>query len=240
MPQISILALTLFLLLVATLALGFILAVNRAAARSEAPTLSQRWTWRAFVLVVIWLAVPAALAKWGVLQNFASTPPPLMLLVAVLTLTTLGLAFSPFGSRLVSGIGIGWLVGFQAFRLPLEWLLHRLYQEGVVPVQMTYAGRNFDFITGAVALVILLWGAFTRPPSWVVWLFNLTGLALLINIVTIAILSLPVSFRHFTNEPANTFVAYFPYVWLPTFLVQAAWFGHLLVFRWLRQHRQTQ
>ncbi len=41
--------------------------------------------------------------------------------------------------------------------------------------------------------------------------------------------------RKFFNEPANTFVTYFPFVWLPAFLVQAAWFGHLLVFRRLRQ-----
>jgi hypothetical protein len=29
----------------------------------------------------------------------------------------------------------------------------------------------------------------------------------------------------------------FPYVWLPTFLVQAALFGHLLVFRALARKR---
>ena len=32
------------------------------------------------------------------------------------------------------------------------------------------------------------------------------------------------------NEPANRLPSMFPYVWLPTFLVQAALFGHLLVF----------
>jgi hypothetical protein len=33
------------------------------------------------------------------------------------------------------------------------------------------------------------------------------------------------------NDPANLLPSTFPYVWLPTFLVQAALFGHLLVFR---------
>jgi hypothetical protein len=237
MPQVSSLALTLFLELVAVLAVGFVFAVQQAAARSEAPTLSRRWTWRAVGLIVLWLAVPALLAQSGILRNFAATPPPFMPLVAVLALVAAGLAFSSFGARLVNGIGIGWLVGFQSFRLPLEWLLHRLYQEGVVPVQMTYAGRNFDIITGVLALLLGMWALFKRPPRWVIWLFNLIGLALLINIVTIAILSTPVPFRKFFNEPANTFIVYFPYVWLPTFLVQAAWFGHLLVLRWLRQQR---
>ena len=240
MPQISPFALTLFLVLVALLAGGLILAIHRAAGRAEAPTLSRRWTWRAVILVVLWLLIPALLAQGGILRNFSSVPPPILPLVGGLALIAAGLAFSSFGARLVNGISIGWLVGFQSFRLPLEWLLHRLFQEGVVPVQMTYAGRNFDFITGALALLLGGWAIFRRPPRWTIWLFNLVGLALLINIVTIAILSTPMPIRKFFNEPANTFIAYFPYVWLPTFLVQAAWFGHLLVFRWLRQSRQVQ
>ena len=57
------------------------------------------------------------------------------------------------------------------------------------------------------------------------------------NIVTIGIFSLPTEFRIFMNEPANTFVAYVPYVWLPAVLVQAALLGHLLIFRWLWAQR---
>jgi hypothetical protein len=240
MPHVSPLALSLFLVLVAVLAVSFILAVHFAAARAEAPTLSRRWTWRASVLIVLWLLIPALLAQRGVLRNFASLPPPFLLMMGGLALAAAGLALSSLGTRLVNGINIGWLIGFQGFRLPLEWWLHRMYQEGVVPVQMTYAGRNFDFITGALALLLGGWALFKRPPRWLIRLFNLGGLALLINIVAIAIFSTPTSFRRFYNEPANTFVTYFPYVWLPAFLVQAAWFGHLLVFRWLRQHRQVQ
>ena len=55
--------------------------------------------------------------------------------------------------------------------------------------------------------------------------------ALLVNIVVTAILSTPVPFRYFTSEPANLLPSTLPYVWLPTFLVQAALFGHLLIFR---------
>jgi hypothetical protein len=48
---------------------------------------------------------------------------------------------------------------------------------------------------------------------------------------------MPVPFRQFMNEPANLLPSTFPFVWLPTFLVQAALFGHLLVFRalWARR-----
>lgn len=240
MPQISFLALAVFLALVSVLALAFVLGVRQAAPRAEAPTLTGRWTWRAAALLVIWLGLSAVLARSGTLRNFAALPPPMLLLIGTLTLVTFGLSLSSFGTRLVNGISIGWLIGFQAFRLPLEWLLHRLFQEGVVPVQMTYSGRNFDIVTGGLALLLLVWAKAGQLPRWAIWLFNLAGLALLMNIVSIAVLSTPVPFRRFFNEPANTFIAEFPFIWLPAFLVQAAWFGHLLVFRWLRQPQNVQ
>jgi hypothetical protein len=43
------------------------------------------------------------------------------------------------------------------------------------------------------------------------------------------VLGFPKPFGIFT--PQNRIVAYFPWVWLPTFLVQLALFGHLLMFR---------
>ena len=59
-----------------------------------------------------------------------------------------------------------------------------------------------------------------------------TGSLLLSAIVAIALASLP-AFHRFGTEPEqlNTWVAYFPYVWLPAVLVAAALIGHLLLWR---------
>jgi hypothetical protein len=65
----------------------------------------------------------------------------------------------------------------------------------------------------------------------VLTLGTVVGLALLVNIVTIAVVSTPAPFRYFMSDPPNLLPSTFPYVWLPSFLVQAALFGHLLVFR---------
>lgn len=188
------------------------------------------------LVLVFWLTVPAALARQGLLDRYSPAPPPVFLLIVVIAVGTVVLAFSKFGSRLVATIPLAGLVGYQAFRVPLEWVLHRLYSEGVIPVQMTYAGRNFDIVTGGLAAVLALWlWTGRRAAPWLVLAWNVLGLALLVNIVTIAILSTPVPFRSFMNEPANLLPSTFPYVWLPTFLVQAALFGHLLVFRAARR-----
>jgi hypothetical protein len=58
----------------------------------------------------------------------------------------------------------------------------------------------------------------------------------LVTIVTIAVLSTPVPFRAFINDPPNLLPSTFPYIWLPTFLVQAALFGHLMIFRAIRRY----
>ena len=67
--------------------------------------------------------------------------------------------------------------------------------------------------------------------------WNILGLALLANIVTVAVLSTPTPFRQFTGGPPNLLPSTFPFVWLPSFLVQVALGSHLLVFRQLRRRR---
>jgi hypothetical protein len=59
------------------------------------------------------------------------------------------------------------------------------------------------------------------------------GLALLINVVTIAIVSTP-RFAYFGADRLNVWVTYPPFVWLPAVMVVAALAGHLLILRALR------
>ena len=184
--------------------------------------------------LVVYLAIPAVLARAGALGRYDPLPAPALLVVLALTLTTVGITLGPPGARIAATASLGWVVAFQTFRIVVEWILHRLYVEGVVPVQMTYAGRNFDIVTGLTGLLLGAWLLNGRPaPRGVVLAWNLLGLGLLINIVTIAVLSTPVPFRVFTEGPANLLPSTLPWVWLPSLLVQAALGSHLLVFRML-------
>jgi len=178
----------------------------------------------------VWFLVPLLAARDGNLDRW-TTPPPSMVLIALVTVFTIALALSPVGARLAEIAPLSWLVGFQAFRIAVELLLHRLYVEGVIPVQMTYAGRNFDIVSGVGAVVVAIVLASGRRSRGLVLGWNVIGLLLLANIVTIAVLSTPTAFRAFMNEPANRLPGVPPFVLLPTLLVQAALFGHLLVFR---------
>jgi hypothetical protein len=114
--------------------------------------------------------------------------------------------------------------------------MHRAAFEGVMPVQMTWTGRNYDIVTGATAAILSIALAFTAVPRWLVAAWNLLGALLLANVVTIAVRSTPM-FHAFGTEPRqlNTFVAFFPFVWLPAALVSAALAFHIIVARALKR-----
>jgi len=64
---------------------------------------------------------------------------------------------------------------------------------------------------------------------------------LLVNVLVIAVLSMPTPLRVFHNEPANTLLAYFPYIYLPGVLVPLAYTLHIFSLRqWVFARRGSQ
>jgi hypothetical protein len=190
----------------------------------------RRWVLGTAIAVVGWLAVTWALASSGWLARFDLRPPPFLLLPAVGFPLAVALTWSRFGTRLVNGLPMAALVGLQSFRFPLELLMHRAYIEGVMPVQMSYSGRNFDILAGLTAIPVA-WalhrgiGGRRLALTW-----NIFGAVLLINIIAVAAAATPV-IAAFGPGDLNTFVAYPPFVWLPAVLVLTAVTGHLMITR---------
>ncbi|PRQ02616.1 hypothetical protein [Enhygromyxa salina] len=206
-----------------------------AGVRGDEPSPTRRAaTLRTGVAVAVWLSLTGALAGSGALANFESFPPPVMPVVLASFVLTFVLAFSRFGERLARDLPLSLLVGYQGFRVVVEIMLHRASEEGVIGQHMTWSGLNFDVVTGLTGLGLGLW-LWRREqgqpqPRALLWVWNLLGLGLLATIVGISILSMPGPLRQFGGPP-NVWIADFPFVWLPTIMVTAALFGHLLVFR---------
>jgi hypothetical protein len=131
------------------------------------------------------------------------------------------------------------LVGFQSFRLPLELLMHEAYEAGLMPVQMSYSGLNFDIVTGASAVVVAALVALGRVGTRVVRAWNILGALLLCNIVVVSLLSTPTPLRVFRTQPPNTWVSTAPYIWLPAVMVALAVMGHIVVYRASRSGAAT-
>jgi hypothetical protein len=129
-----------------------------AGARAGEPVDARRraTSWTALAMLG-WLGFTGAVAVAGLLDRWDSVPPPIMPMVAAAIVLVVAVARSEFGKRLANDLPLWLLVGYQVFRLPVEIMLHRAYEQGVIGVQMTWSGRNFDVVTALLALPLGLW-----------------------------------------------------------------------------------
>lgn len=180
--------------------------------------------------------VVSALAAWtGLLQRNDLRPPPMAVMIVFVFVTAFWAGLSPFGLASAREVPLVAMIGLQGFRLPLEdVVMHRAAEVGIMPVELSYSGYNFDIVTGigAIALAGLL-GMGVRVPRSVVWTWNVWGCWCLAVIAVIAIATSPMV-RLFGEAPhVNTWVLFVPYVWLPVVLVTVAMFGHIVITRTL-------
>lgn len=181
------------------------------------------------VIITGWLITSALIAFNGTLFDFTSTPPKLMLIVLPPVLAISYLSSSTRVNALIREIPSSWLVYIQSFRIPVELFLWMLFARNIIPVQMTFEGLNYDILIGFSAPLVAYYSlSQNKWPRIVAVLWNFAGLLLVTNIFLVAFLSTPGPMRQFFNEPPNTIVAYFPFVWLPAFIVPFAYLMHIL------------
>ena len=168
--------------------------------------------------IFVWIAALSILSISGFLSDFSTVPPRMFIVLGIPLLALIILIRYGKVSKILKEVPSKWLIYIQAFRFFVEILLWMLFLDNLLPVQMTLEGWNF---------------AKQRLNKKLAIAWNFMGLALLTNIVTIAILSFPTPFRAFMNEPANTIVAQFPIVLLPGILVPIAYWMHVFSLKQL-------
>lgn len=175
--------------------------------------------------LVVWLMVVALVVVSRALE---SKPFPLVPLFLVgCNVAGVALALSPLGRRLALGLPLGALVAFQAFRLPLELVLHGWASTQTVPPTMTWTGSNFDVITGVLALVS---APFVHRSRALAWGFDVVGFALLVNVGRVALLSSPVPFGWNLERPL-LLAFHLPYAFIVPVCVAGALAGHVILTR---------
>jgi hypothetical protein len=181
-----------------------------------------------------WLAVLAILSFLDFFQHFKSFPPRLFIAFLPPLAILILLLFSRLFTLILKIIPKSWLIYIQSFRIVMELMLWLGFLGGFVPLQMTFHWLNQDIIVGLTALLA---GHLFFREGWylrfeaVIW--NIFGMLLLFNIFAIALLSTPSPFRVFMDEPASTFVANFPFIWIPGFIVPFAFAMHLFSLKQL-------
>ena len=189
-----------------------------------------QWILKASLIFLAYLALLLFIGNNGLITNFEKFPPPFMGFFVLLIFMSYYLAFSKFGTAFIEHIPLHMFIGFQFFRALAELALYQGLQEGLAPIQLTFEGYNFDFITALTALP-LAWYVYKTKNLKVALLWNYMGLAFLSVIAFIAITSMPTPLRLFMNEPSNIWVTRTPYILLPGILVMAAFATHILAIR---------
>lgn len=197
--------------------------------------------WGAVALAGVWLANIAG-DKLGLFSRLDLLPPPFVVLVSL----SLALAFTTgmgyigsVGNMLVRSLSVEALVALQIFRLPLELLMFRAAFLGIMPIEFSFAGYNFDVLTGLGALLISIYCAWTWAlPLRTIWVWNFLGIGCLAAIGVLAVMTSPTVHTFGVDaKHINSWVLYFPYSLLPTVLVGYAVFGHVLLTRKLLLER---
>ncbi len=217
---------------IATTLIFFGLLLNRLRKSLAATSFTESKKKRIFngtlISLVGWAIVTSVLSLSGILSDFSSFPPKIGIVLIIPLVTIIWVIRTNEVKEILMHTPPASIIWLQSFRIVVEILIWRLFVDNLAPIQMTFEGRNFDIISGLTALVVAYLVANRKISSSLVIIWNFACLALLVNIVTIAILSMPTPFRVFMNEPANTIVTKFPIVWLPAFLVPLAYGLHFL------------
>lgn len=229
-----------FVLLVLTLFLG-------------AVEFARRWygvaVWKTAGVLGIWIGLQGWLARAGFFSQWEALPPRLVFLLLPSALFIAWAGFSLAWKKPLASHSTVPLVGFQSFRIGMEWILHALVGAAALPAIMTWTGRNFDIAVGASAplIALLLWrfnpasmGARALLARRVGIVWNVLSFLILCNTVVHGMLSAPTPLRVFHVDPSTALIAIWPWIWLPGFVVPCALLGHVLSLRQLLQLKRRK
>jgi uncharacterized membrane protein len=229
-----------WILLTAICLLLVITGLNAAMKRAGwEKSFSQKIMTRTITLLSLWTALLLVFSYNGFFADFSLLPPRPVLALLIPLPIILIIAFSKKGAQLLQAVPPHWLVWLQSFRIAVELLLLMAFINNKLPVQMTFEGRNFDIVSGLLALPVGYLLAKGKAYSTKLSIaFNVVGLLLLLNILIVAVLSMPTPIRYFINEPSNTLVAEFPFILLPGILVPLAYTLHIFSLRQLLKREE--
>lgn len=188
----------------------------------------------AIFILLAWISVQAIITQSNFYLDTTTVPPRFLLLVVPPLLLIVYLFNSQQGKIFLDSLDTTWLTYLHVVRVPVEITLYYLFTSSLIPELMTFEGKNFDILSGLTAPLIAYFGYNQKKISKALLLaWNFLCLALLVNIVTTAVLSAPFPFQQLAFDQPNVGVFYFPFSWLPGCVVPLVLFSHLVCVRQL-------
>jgi hypothetical protein len=192
-------------------------------------------------ILLLWLLLTGILSFKGIFQNTAAIPPRLALIMIPALVVIVLLFATKKGRTFTDEFDLKKITLVHIVRIPVEVTLFLLASRKIIPELMTFAGRNFDILSGLTAPIIyfICFKNSHIANRKLLMFWNFVCLALLLNIVVNAVLSLPYPFQLFAFDQPNIAVLYFPFTWLPCFIVTIVLYSHLAAIRKLLKRQSS-
>lgn len=200
----------------------FLLAAAKAVSRDSLP-------YRILIFVLpFWLLLTGFLATTPFYRDSTAIPPRVFLFGVGPSVVLIAAFFIFFRNSFIEKLSLRHLTLLHTVRLPVELVLLWLFHAGQVPQLMTFEGWNFDILSGVTAPIIYVL-AFRKESvnRSLLILWNVLTLGLLVNIVTLAVLSFQGPMQFLAFDQPNDGVTFLPFIWLPTIVVPIVLFAHL-------------
>ena len=228
-----------YLFVFVSLITAIYIAIRRVLKHQES-TKVNRTTLFYFFGIIAWVFYLYLISYNGFIFD-KSMPPKFPILVFLPTISFIGIfAYSKRNSKLFEYIPATWAVYYQSFRIVMELIILMTFTAGLIPIQATFQGYNFEIIFAFTAPIIGYF-TFVKPiiPPKIAIAWNIIGIFLLIIVVSIMVTS------YFTPEIwgsekqlIDIKFTQLPLVLLPGFMVPSAIFVH--VFSILQIQKQIK
>ncbi len=192
--------------------------------------------------MIIWLLFQALVTIRGLYSGYLDSIPPNILSFGVIpnVLFILTLFLSSKGKDFIDVLSLNKITYLSLARIPIEFVLLSLFMHDKLPKSMTFEGVNFDIIMGLTAPFVIYFGFIKNKLSWrSILIWNVFGIGLLLSVVLIGLFSAPFPFQKLAFEQPNIALLYFPFSWLPTFIVPLVILGHFISIRQLLLKRDA-
>ena len=178
------------------------------------------------------MILQGALGLSGFYTTTDGLPPRFLFVIGPPILLIAGLFLSARGKIFIDNADLKYLTAIHIVRIPVEGMLYFLFLQKAIPEVMTFEGLNFDVISGLTAVLALFtYYSTLRWKRTILLAWNFICLALLINIVVIAILSAPFAIQQLAFDQPNVAILHFPFIYLPAVIVPFVLFSHLTAIR---------
>lgn len=222
--MLEFLYVSIFVILVAVIYIGL-----RKALKTSGFKNLKKVSYLYFLGLFLWLIYLFLISYNGFIYD-KSLPPRFLIFVFIPLIIFMFIFFySSRNSKIYEFIPKSWSIYYQSFRVVMELIILMTFYAGIIPIQATFEGYNFELIFAITSPILgyLIFVKQSIPIKYAI-LWNIVGITFLIIVVSIMVSSYFIPEIWGTQkELIDISFTKLPLLLLPAFMVPSAIFVHI-------------